>query len=186
LNKASNVDASAKTCRKRRDLCLGGIYALLSFVLLAGGALSASAESPLLHKRAPAFVRRDLTGTRVNLRADHGKVVLLNFWATWCGPCLLELPRFSAWQKQYGPAGLQVIAVSMDDDATPVRAMARKLNLDFPVVMGDDKLGTLYGGVLGLPVTYLIGRDGTVSARFEGETDLHAMETRIGDLLQHH
>jgi thiol-disulfide isomerase/thioredoxin len=154
-------------------------------MLAACVALAAPAGHSLLHKPAPNFVRNDLSGKPVNLRAYRGKVVLLNFWATWCAPCLLELPRFAAWQKQYASDGLQIVAVSMDDDAVPVRALARKLELDFPVVMGDAKLGTLYGGVLGLPVTFLIGRDGRVSARLMGETDLPAMENRIRELLGH-
>jgi len=109
--------------------------------------------------------------------------VLLNFWATWCGPCLVELPRFAAWQKKYGPAGLQVIAVSMDDDPTPVRNMTRKMKLEFPIVMGDEKLGTLYGRVLGLPVTYVIDRKGRVTACLPGEADLDGLELKIEGAL---
>jgi cytochrome c biogenesis protein CcmG/thiol:disulfide interchange protein DsbE len=142
-----------------------------------------AAQPSLVHRPAPVFVRTSLSGQRIDLAAYRGKVVLLNFWATWCGPCQVELPRFSAWQKQYGPTGLQVVAVSMDDDATGVRPVVRKLKLDFPVIMGDERLGKLYGGVLGLPVTFLIGRDGKVAARIEGGADLHAMEGKIKQLL---
>jgi thiol-disulfide isomerase/thioredoxin len=144
---------------------------------------AATPADALLHKHAPAFTRNNLAGKPIDLRAYRGKVILLNFWATWCGPCQVELPRFAAWQEQYAPQGLQVIAVSMDDDAAPVRALARELKLNFPVVMGDAKLGALYGGILGLPVTFLIGRDGTIDARLEGGTDLLAMETSIRQLL---
>ncbi len=159
---------------------------LLAAWVLAAGAWFAAAQTDLLHKPAPAFVRTDLSGRRIDLHAYRGKVVLLNFWATWCGPCQVELPRFSAWQKQYGPAGLQVIAASMDDDSTGVRPVVRKLKLDFPVVMGDEKLGMLYGGVLGLPVTFLIGRDGKVDARIDSGADLDATERRIQQLLAQH
>jgi len=159
---------------------------LLVSVLAAGALHAAAAQRSFLHQQAPGFVRNDLSGKRVDLNAYRGKVVLLNFWATWCGPCQVELPRFSAWQKQYGPTGLQVIAVSMDDESTSVRTVIRKLKPDFPVVMGDEKLGTLYGGILGLPVTFLIGRDGKVDAQIEGGADLHAMESRIKQLLAQH
>ncbi len=152
------------------------------FLALCAGA----AQPSLVHKPAPIFVRTSLSGQRIDLAACRGKVVLLNFWATWCGPCQVELPRFSEWQKQYGPKGLQVIAVSMDDDSTGVRPVVRKLNLDFPVVMGDERLGKLYGGVLGLPVTFLISRDGKVAARIEGGADLQAMERQIQQLLALH
>jgi thiol-disulfide isomerase/thioredoxin len=161
-------------------ICAVAVFALM----FVGLAQPISAQNALVHKPAPPFVRKDLAGRTIDLRANRGKVVLLNFWATWCAPCQVELPRFSAWQKQYGASGLQVIAISMDDDAAPVRALTRKLRLGFPVVMGDDKLGTLYGGVLGLPVTFLISRDGTIVARIEGQTDLNALEQRIKGLLK--
>jgi thiol-disulfide isomerase/thioredoxin len=156
---------------------------LLALTLAAGLLHAAPTENSLLHKPAPNFVRRDLSGRRIDLRAYRGKVVLLNFWATWCGPCQVELPRFAAWQRQYAPDGLQVIAVSMDDGPAPVRALVRKLRLDFPVVLGDERLGAQFGGVLGLPVSFLIGRDGAIHARIEGGTDLSAMENRIRKLL---
>jgi thiol-disulfide isomerase/thioredoxin len=164
-----------RACR----LCL--CAALLSGLLLASG--SAFAQDPLLHKPAPSFVRDSLAGQPVDLSAYRGKVVLLNFWATWCAPCQLEMPRFAAWQKQYGPQGLQIIGVSMDDEPDGVRKLASKLRINYPVVMGDEQIGALYGGILGLPVTFLIDRQGQVVARFQGETDLNAMEEQIQQLL---
>ena len=143
-------------------------------------------QSVLLNRPAPQFVRTDLSGRQVDLKAFRGKVVLLNFWATWCGPCLVELPQFQAWQQKYGSAGFQVIAVSMDDEVAPVRAAVRKMHLRLPVVMGDDKLGSLYGGVLGLPITFLIARDGTVVDRHEGAADTPMMERKVRTLLALH
>jgi thiol-disulfide isomerase/thioredoxin len=113
-------------------------------------------------------------------------VVLLNFWATWCAPCQLEIPRFVAWQRQYGPSGLQVIGISMDDDPALVRKLYKKLGLNYPVAMGDEKLGELYGGILGLPVTYLIDSNGKVSAEYHGEADLNAIEVQLKLLLADH
>lgn len=147
----------------------------------AAGHLSASAT--LLNRPAPPFSRTDLSGARISLSGYRGKVVLLNFWATWCAPCRTELPRFAAWQRRYGPEGLQVIAVSMDDDPVPVRTFLRKRQPNYPVLMGDAKLGEMYGGVLGVPVTFLIDRQGVVRARFEGEADLSVMEARLRELL---
>ena len=132
-----------------------------------------------MNRRAPEFARKDLAGKSVDLKNFRGKVVLLNFWATWCAPCQLEMPAFAAWQRQYGPDGLQVIGISMDDDATPVVGLVAKLKLNYPVLMGDANLGRQYGGVLGLPLTYLIDRDGVVRARFQGETDLKTIERRL-------
>jgi thiol-disulfide isomerase/thioredoxin len=155
--------------------------------LLLGACLEAgeAQESPatLLHKKAPEFSIRDLQGHRVDLKAYRGRVVLLNFWATWCAPCLLEMPHFVAWQKEYAAQGLQIVGISMNDDAAPVRGLSAKLKLNYPVAMGDEKIGELYGGILGLPATYLIGRDGEVRAEFHGETDLDAMEEQLKALL---
>jgi|SRR5271157_3715656 len=160
---------------------------LFCTVLLVPLALyAAPPKSELLHKPAPAFTRTDIAGNSVGLSNYRGKVVLLNFWATWCAPCQQELPRFEAWQKQYGASGFQVIAISMEDDPGPVQATARKLQLDFPVIMGDAEIGNLYGGVLGLPVTYLIGRDGTILARIPGQTNLRALHNKIRKLLAIH
>ena len=126
----------------------------------------------------------DLNGNRIELSRDRGKVVLLNFWATWCAPCLTEIPVFVRWQRQYGGQGLQVIGVSMDDDAPPVRALYRKLKVNYPVVMGDAKVGELYGGVLGLPMMYLIDRHGTVVRQYRGVTDLKQLEGEVQRLLR--
>jgi thiol-disulfide isomerase/thioredoxin len=126
-----------------------------------------------------------LNHRKLDLKAYRGKVVLLNFWATWCAPCQVEMPRFVAWQKEYGPRGLQIIGISMDDDPTLVRSVYRKLHLNYPVAMGDATLGELYGGVLGLPVTFLIDRNGEVRARYEGQTDLGKIDLQLQSLLAH-
>ncbi len=156
---------------------------LLGLLLGAAMAHTALAQDKLPLGQAPRFVRRDLSGKQVDLDAYRGKVVVLDFWATWCAPCQLEMPRFAAWQSKYGPHGLQILGVSMDDDPADARKTSIKLGVNYPVVMGDARLGMLYGGILGLPVTYLIDRNGQVSARFQGETDLNAMESRIRELL---
>ncbi|MGA9584853.1 MAG: TlpA disulfide reductase family protein [Terracidiphilus sp.] len=154
---------------------------------LFGAGLSAQTPPPgLVHTLAPLFVRNDLSGRKIALERYRGKVVLLDFWATWCAGCQVELPRFQAWQKKYGAKGFVVLAVSMDDDPAPVRKTVRRLQLDFPVVMGDARLGDEYGGLLGLPVTYLINREGRIAAEFKGETDLSVIEARIQALLNSH
>ena len=161
------------------------VLVLLACALLSmPGEGSASSSSDLLHKAAPQFSRPDLNGHQINLKNYRGKVVLLNFWATWCASCQVELPRFEEWQKRYGKDGLQVLTVSMDDGDALVRKTVRKLHLGLPVVMGDAKIGETYGGVLGLPVTFLIGRDGVVLAKIKGETDLGALESRVRVLLR--
>ncbi|MDR3751178.1 MAG: TlpA disulfide reductase family protein [Terracidiphilus sp.] len=156
----------------------------LLLAVIAGALPSAFAATPLLHKRAPQFVRAGLNHQPVDLRAYRGKVVLLDFWATWCAPCQVEMPRFIAWQSKYGARGLQIIGISMDDSPAEALRVVRKLGLNYPVAMGDEKLGELYGGVLGLPLTFLIDTRGVVQAEFQGETDMNSIEQRFKPLLR--
>ena len=157
---------------------------LLAACFAASGAHAAFAAESLLGKKAPEFTRRDFSGAIIDLAGFRGKVVLLDFWATWCASCQVEMPAFVQWQRQYGPRGLQVIGISMDDDPALARKLAAKHRLNYPVAMGDEKLGQLYGGVLGLPLTYLIDRKGIVRAKFQGETDLKTIEKKLKDLLE--
>jgi cytochrome c biogenesis protein CcmG, thiol:disulfide interchange protein DsbE len=134
---------------------------------------------------APNFSRVDLTRRKIVLSSYRGKIVLLHFWATWCEPCLTEMPTFVEWQKQYGSQNFQVIGISMDDTVPEVIATVSRLKLDYPVLMGDEYLGADYGGVLGLPVTFLIDRHGKIQARYQG-TSLIRIHSDIQKLLQPH
>lgn len=160
--------------------------AILFLLLFARVGLAAPAvqQRSIVNRRAPEIARADLNGRRTALKSLRGKVVLLNFWATWCAPCLIEMPVFSKWQQQYEARGFQVIGISMDDDAAPVRKLTGKLKPTYPIAMGDAKLGEEYGGVMGLPLTYLIDRRGTVRARFQGETDSAEIEKQLKMMLE--
>lgn len=154
--------------------------ALSALLLLLCGAATAMNVGDA----APNFSRPDLAERPLQLADYHGKVVLLNFWASWCAPCLEEMPRFSRWQRQYGARGLQVIGVSMDDDAAAVRQHLAGHPVAYPAIIGDAKLGATFGGVMGLPLTYLIDRQGRIAARYQGESNLAAMEAQIKALLE--
>ncbi len=132
---------------------------------------------------APDFTRTDLANKPLKLSDHRGKLVLLNFWATWCPPCREEMPLFSKWHSELKGKGLQVIGVSLDDDAAAAKEFLKQYPVVYPVVMGDVKLAESFGGVLGLPLSYLIDAQGRVVARFQGEPDLPRMEAKIRELL---
>jgi thiol-disulfide isomerase/thioredoxin len=136
------------------------------------------------HPPAPDFTLPQLDGNDLRLSSYRGKVVLLDFWATWCDPCREEIPHLVELQQRYGDRGLQIIGVSMDDSADPVRPFYQEFHMNYPDVMGTAQTGALYGGVLGLPITFLIGRDGKVNAKHIGATDAVIFEREVRSLLQ--
>jgi peroxiredoxin len=93
------------------------------------------------------------------------------------------MPRLSALQRNYGVLGLQVIGVSMDDEAAPAQRLLAKQPVDYPIGLGDEKLGDRYGGILGLPQSFLIDRHGLILARYKGEADFSQIETTIKSQL---
>jgi peroxiredoxin len=112
-------------------------------------------------KLAPDFTLTDANGNSVKLSDYRGKVVLLNFWATWCGPCALEIPWFIEFQQQYKAKGLEIIGVSMDEDGwSAVKPYMAEHKMNYRVLLGNDSVSQLYGGVESLPTTFLIDRDG--------------------------
>lgn len=133
---------------------------------------------------APDFALENFDGQALRLADFRGKLVLLNFWASWCGPCVDEMPHLSAWQHIYGAAGFQVIGVSMDDEAAPVKDFLAKHPVDYPIILGDARLAERFGGILGLPQSFLIDRHGLVVARYKGERDLSQIEADIKSQLR--
>ena len=133
---------------------------------------------------APDFTLPQLDGQTLRLSSYRGKVVLLDFWATWCVPCREEIPRFIELQDKYRADGFEIIGVSMDDGPEPVRTFAREFHMNYPVVMGSAKIGELYGGVLGLPIAFLLDRDGRVYAKHIGATKPEIIEKEVVALLQ--
>lgn len=167
----------------RRSLLFRANALALSVLLMCSALRAAPPPARLLHRAAPEFTRNDVDGHPVDLASFRGRVVLLTFWATWCAPCQMEIPHFVRWQQELGPRGLQILAVSMDDDVGPVQALTNKRGVNYPVIMGDSQLGNLYGGILGLPVTFLIDRNGNVNAVFKARSSTAAIKARILRLL---
>ncbi|HEY5176764.1 MAG TPA: redoxin domain-containing protein [Terriglobales bacterium] len=148
------------------------------------GPAKPSSPPAAVHSVAPDFSLRDLNNQTLELANYRGKVVLLDFWATWCTPCRGEIPHFVEFQNNYREQGLQVIGISMDDDAKPVREFYQEFKMNYPVALGNEKVAEAYGGVLGLPITFLIGRDGQVAAKYVGEVEMPVLQQEIETLLQ--
>jgi peroxiredoxin len=135
-------------------------------------------------KAAPDFSLPTTTGQTMKLSDFQGKAVLLNFWATWCEPCKVEMPWFVDLQKKYGPQGLQVLGVAMDD-ASPkdIAAFAEKMGVNYPILIGKEEVGTQYGGIDYLPSTYYISRNGKVIDHAFGLVSRSEIEANIEKAL---
>ena len=148
-----------------------------------GGASSVKPDTQ--RHPAPDFRLTDADGKAVRLSDYRGKVVLLDFWATWCGPCKIEIPWFEEFQRKNQDRGLVVLGVSMDDEGWPVvKPFLKSLNINYRVVIGNDQTAQLYGGVDALPTTFLIDRDGKIAAVHVGLVDRKEFENGIEQLLQ--
>ena len=155
----------------KRNVVVGAILVLtVSFMIYSGarrsrsGLAAASIEKltgEVKGKIAPEWELNTLDGKPVKLSDFRGKAVLLNFWATWCGPCKIEMPWFVELQKEYGPQGLVIVGIAMEDTKNDeIAAFAREMGVNYPILRGKEAVGQAYGGVEGLPTTFFIGRDG--------------------------
>jgi peroxiredoxin len=149
----------------------------------------ASADSGVCAAKKTAakldFTVKDMHGAEVKLADYKGKVILLNYWATWCGPCKVEIPDLIALQDQYRDKGFVVLGVSQDDDPATLRDFAGTWKMNYPVLVGRDKPELLdaQGSLWGLPTSYLIGRDGTICTRHLGPAKKAEFEREIKALL---
>lgn len=170
-----------------KNILIGVVVIVVAFAISfleshfrSGQLRPASAELAV----APDFSLPELTGGPLKLSTYRGKVVLLDFWATWCDPCREEIPHLVELQNKYRDQGLQIIGVSMDDGPEPVHDFYQQFKMNYPVVMGNAKTGQLYGGVFGLPIAFVIDREGRIYAKHVGATDISVFEKEITALLQ--
>ncbi|MFZ1134783.1 MAG: TlpA disulfide reductase family protein [Candidatus Korobacteraceae bacterium] len=162
---------------------------LVVFACLAGVYIYSRRHTPrpqvtTSSNSAPNFTVNNIDGKKLSLSDYKGKVVLLDFWATWCTPCRAEIPHFVEMQEKYGPQGFQVIGISMDDDAKPVREFYQQYKMNYPVAVGDDKLADRFGGVMGLPVNFVIDREGRIHSKHLGATDVSVFDEEVTALLK--
>lgn len=162
------------------------IWEKLTGVLLLAGLLCLSASAAQAAAKMPDFALPAIQDQKVvDLNKLRGKPVLVNFWATWCGPCVQEIPSLISLQKEFGPQGLTVIGISMDQNGEgPVQKLIEKTGINYPVVMGDSKIAGEFGGVFGIPASFLIDQSGAVRKRFNGWTSHEAFVEDIKQVLQ--
>lgn len=172
-----NYDADALVAgpvggNKRNPLALVVVAVVAAVMLFVGFHMARrSGATPSLSKSTPApdFTLQSLDGKSMRLSDLRGKAVLLNFWATWCSPCKIEMPWFIELQKQYGSQGLQIVGVAMDDSSKEdIAKFASDMGVNYPVLLGKEAVGEAYGGVPALPETFFIGRDGKIVDKIIG------------------
>ncbi len=133
---------------------------------------------------APEFILRDENETDVKLSEQKGKVILVNFWATWCHGCQTEIPWYIEFERKYANQGFEVIGISLDDDGwNSVKPWLKEKRVNYPIVIGNDGLGKLFG-LDGLPLTALVDREGRIADVHSGVVDRSATEQKIQALLK--
>jgi thiol-disulfide isomerase/thioredoxin len=149
------------------------------------GQATTSGREATLPKVVHFALTSALDGTIVDSNEYAGKVRLINFFATWCPPCKEEIPSLIELQKDYGPEGFSVIGLSVDQgDRQQVKAFARKMGINYPVLMADEAVIKGFGGVSGIPVSFLVGRDDVLLQRYFGFVDRELIEGDIKNALK--
>ncbi len=154
--------------------------------LFAGAGLSHAGLKTLKERKvAPPFALKDAAGNIVKLADYKGKVVLLNFWATWCGPCKLEIPWFIEMETRLKPKGFSVVGVSMDEEGWDlVKPHVAKLKMNYKVVLGNEEVAQAYGGVDSLPTSFILDRAGRIASVHTGLVSKSVYEEDIQELLK--
>jgi thiol-disulfide isomerase/thioredoxin len=154
-------------------------------VLITTAALcgAASFKKPGDRKPAPDFALPNASGQTVHLSDSKGKVVLLDFWATWCAPCRSETPWLIALSQKYKNQGLAIVGVSMDDNWTPVKPYIARASVSYTILLGNNSLSASFGKLDALPVAYFLDRQGHIAVKHVGAGSRKQFEQIIQGLL---
>jgi len=159
--------------KKNRLIASTAAAVFVAFGIFMIGTTSVSAQ------RAPDFTLTDLEGQKVTMSDYEGKIIILDFWATWCGPCKMEIPSFIKLQEDYKD-DVVVLGVSLDQGGPrTVVPFAREMKINYPVVFGDGQVVQDYGGIRSIPTTFVIDRDFSIQRKYVGYTDHSVFEKDI-------
>ncbi|WP_456443157.1 TlpA family protein disulfide reductase [Caldithrix abyssi] len=193
--------ALAKNNKRYLMFGIGAVLIIFVAILMLNGANNSSnAESSMTdvpsqsvaqqdeqYPEAPAFTLNDLNGKEVSLSDFKGKVVFVNFWATWCPPCRKEIPAFIELIDKYGDDGFVILGVAVDprefQNVDKVKPFAKEMGINYPVVYDTKGVSQLYGGIRSIPTTFVINREGKVVGRIVGSRPKDVFEGIIKDLL---
>jgi peroxiredoxin len=168
--------------QRRFNIMTRTLVIAFSFLLFLSCSMG---NAPKEGKVAPDFELLSLDGRQISLSQFRGKVVILDFWATWCKPCRLELPHFAALHQEFGKDALQIVGVSLDRvGSAEVTAFVKEWKIPYIVVMGNGEVVKNYGGIRGIPTTFVIDKDGNIYRKYVGYRDKEVFENDIRTLLQ--
>ncbi len=159
---------------------------LITSFVLAALLISFAAHDATAQKgqKAPDFTLKDQNGKTLQLSKLNGKVVLVNFWATWCAPCRAEMPGFVEVYEQYKSKGFEIVGISLDDEGWDVvKPFLQRYKINFPVVIDDGKLASAYGNIQAIPTSFLVDKNGTIVDVHVGLLRKEALEAKVKGLL---
>jgi thiol-disulfide isomerase/thioredoxin len=166
--------------------CAVALLAVPLMIRGAGAREGKSAAPASTIKGEPANLNltvKDMNGASVRLADYKGQVIVLNFWATWCGPCQMEIPELVRTYAEYKDKGVVVLGMSIDDSAETLRAYAPQKRMTYPILLMQDDVEQAYGPIVGVPITFFIGRDGTIGRKHFGPVTKDQVEQEIKALL---
>lgn len=200
-SQASESDQAPSRRRQKAWLGMGAVLVALVLLTLLpgpgtfdpdapppsadGGAAAEPADAWQAGRIAPLnFTLKDMNGVDVRLESFKGKVILINFWATWCGPCRVEIPYLIELQRQY-PDDMVVLGVSVDDTAEKLKPYATEMKINYPLLVGNGRqdFQDAFGPLWGIPVTVFVGRDGRIHKKHSGSASKEQLEHEIASLL---
>ncbi len=178
------IKVAVKSSASAFLLVIAAVCGLSGCGLISSRTVRAAIKPESERKLAPDFTLKDSTGATVKLSDYRGKVVLLNFWATWCGPCKIEIPWFMEFEKAYKDRKFAVLGVSMDEDGwESVRPYIDAQKINYRILVGTEEFSNIYGGVDSLPTTFMLDRDGRIAAMHVGLVSKGIYEQDIRHLL---